>query len=43
MSLWEFNAATGGFAKANGAGEETLNTDQAQALAAWIDEPPIWH
>lgn len=42
MSLWEFSAASGGFMKANSS-DETLSSEQAEALAAWIDEPPIWH
>jgi hypothetical protein len=43
MSLWQFHAALIGWQKANGGGEERLPEDEAEALAAWIDEPPIWH
>jgi hypothetical protein len=44
MSLWQFNAATGGYAKANRSEDEQgISTDEAAALAAWIDERPSWH
>lgn len=44
MSLWQFHAAVGGYVKANSSEEDKgITTDQAAALAAWIDEPPVWH
>lgn len=43
MSLWQFRAAVGGYAKANSAGDNTLNSEEAAALADWLDEPPVWH
>lgn len=33
MSLWQFTAAAGGFAKANSAGDDLLNREQADVLA----------
>jgi hypothetical protein len=44
MSLWEFNAATGGYAKANRSEEEpALSGDEVSRLADWVDEPAVWH
>lgn len=43
MSLWEFQAAVGGYAKANQGDDSGINTEEAASLAAWIDEPPVWH
>lgn len=44
MSLWEFRAAVGGFVKANTSEAEAgLSTNEAAQLAAFIDEPPVWH
>lgn len=43
MSLWQFQAAVGGYAKANGAGDEALSSEEAERLADWLDEPPVWH
>ncbi len=42
MSIWQFNAAAGGYRKAHST-EDTLSTDEAEMLAAWIDEKPVWH
>jgi hypothetical protein len=36
MSLWQFVAAVGGVAKANGAGDERLNREEADELAAFL-------
>lgn len=44
MSLWEFRAAVGGYAKANTPEDDTAITEgDAKRLAAFIDAPPIWH
>lgn len=44
MSLWEFRAAVGGYAKANRAEDEAgISTEDAKRLADWLDEPPLWH
>jgi hypothetical protein len=43
MSFWEFNAAVGGHVKAHGRQDEGLSSQEAEALAAWIDAPPVWH
>lgn len=44
MSLWEFTAAVGGFAKANTPPDERgLSSSEAAQLAALLDEPPVWH
>lgn len=42
MSLWEFAAAVGGYIVANST-EDRLTSEQAERLAAWIDQPPVWH
>ena len=42
MSLWEFAAAVGGYNKANRT-DEGITSEEAQALAEWVDAPPIWH
>ena len=44
MSLWEFQAAVGGWAKANSA-EDTgaISREEAELLAESLDKPPIWH
>lgn len=42
MSIWEFTAAVGGWVKAN-ATEEGLTSEEAEALAASLDRPPVWH
>jgi hypothetical protein len=38
MSLWQFAAAIGGVAAANGDGEERLNREEADALADLIKQ-----
>lgn len=43
MSLWEFRAVAGGYAKANSIDDGAISSEQAAALAAWLDEPPVWH
>ncbi len=44
MSLWEFNAAIGGFLKANSTEDAApLSTSEAAGIAAALDAPPIWH
>lgn len=44
MSLWEFSAALGGYAKANTtADDQGISAADAERLADWIDQPPIWH
>lgn len=44
MSMWQFNAAIGGYAKANSADDDqAISKDEAKALAELIDEPPVWH
>ncbi|MGW9822290.1 hypothetical protein ACUXK4_004885 [Methylorubrum extorquens] len=45
MSLWAYKAAVEGWNKANGGGEGgggTLNDREAQEIASWLDEPPVW-
>lgn len=43
MSLWQFNAATGGVVKANTPEDERgLSTAEVKALSAIIDAPPVW-
>ncbi len=43
MSLWEFSAAIGGYAKANSSPDEAaITTTEAEALSAFLDEPPVW-
>lgn len=36
MSRWQFAAAIGGYAKANGSGEDRLNREEADRLAALV-------
>lgn len=43
MSLWEFRAASGGYAKANSSEDEGLTSEEAKQLAASLDEPPVWY
>lgn len=44
MSVWEFQAAVGGYVKANSPEDETAITgSEAQELAKLVDEPPLWH
>jgi len=43
MSIWEFNAAFGGYVKANSSDEGAITTEEAKALAELIDQPPVWH
>jgi hypothetical protein len=44
MSIWEFGAAFGGYVKANSTEEKgAITSEEAKALAAFIDEPPVWH
>ena len=43
MSLWQFNAAAGGYIKANTPDDGAISAQEAEALADWIDEPPVWH
>jgi hypothetical protein len=45
MSVWEFNAATGGVMKANTPEDQQgLNTEQIAALASALkDAPATWH
>jgi hypothetical protein len=44
MSLWEFGAAVGGYAKANTPDDDVAITkDEAKSLAEFIDAPPVWH
>lgn len=38
MSLWQFAAAIGGVAKANGGGGERLNREEADELAAFLKQ-----
>lgn len=39
MSLWQFTAAIGGVAKANGGGgDERLNREEADGLASFLKE-----
>lgn len=33
MSLWQFSAAIGGVVAANGSGDDSLNREEADALA----------
>jgi hypothetical protein len=43
MSLWQFQAAVGGFAKANRIDEAgSINSEEAARLANWLDEPASW-
>jgi hypothetical protein len=43
MSVWEFNAATGGVVKANSTDDEKgLTPTEAKSLASFIDAPPVW-
>lgn len=43
MSLWQYAAATGGFAKANTPEEQQgISTAEAQALMASLDRAPSW-
>lgn len=44
MSVWQFTAAIGGFIKANAApDEQALSSDEAKALADFVDQAPVWH
>lgn len=44
LSFWELLAMSGGAAKSrNPDGAKQINTEEAQRLAAFLDEPPIWH
>lgn len=44
MSLWEFKAVVGGYAKANAAPDDQgLTNSEASGLAAFLDAPPVWH
>ena len=43
LSLWEFRASIGGYAKANTSAKDQLSSEQVAALSASLDEPPIWH
>ncbi len=43
MSLWEFRAATGGYAKAHASDDGAISSEEAASLAVWLDAPPIWH
>lgn len=43
MSLWQFRAAVGGYAKANSTNEGGISSEEAARLADWLDEPPVWH
>lgn len=38
MSLWQFSAAVGGVAKANGAGGDRLNREEADELASFLKQ-----
>lgn len=42
MSLWQFNAVAGGFIKANTPDDGAISAAEADALAAGLDEPPVW-
>lgn len=43
MSLWQFQAAVGGYVKANRVDEAgSINSEEAARLAAWLDAPPSW-
>ena len=43
MSIWEFMCCADGYAQANSPSEDALLTvGEIEALAASIDEPPIW-
>ena len=42
MSLWQFYAATGGYAKSKRPEDEAMTAEEAATLAAWVDEKPVW-
>lgn len=42
MSLWEFTAVVGGYAKANSADDDAVSTEELSGLAAFIDAPAVW-
>lgn len=44
MSLWQFRAAAGGYAKVHGPQDEAVITpEEAKALSARLDQKPVWH
>lgn len=44
MSVWEFNAAVGGYVKANSSDEDKgLTSSELKSLSEFIDAPPVWH
>lgn len=44
MSIWEANAAFAGYVKAHATEAEAgLSAHEAADLAAWVDEPAVWH
>lgn len=44
MSLWQYKAAVQGWNKANGGegGGSALDEREADEIASWLDEPPVW-
>lgn len=42
MSIWQFRAAFGGYAKANSPDDGSISREEAERLASWIDAPAGW-